>query len=99
MGKRKSRKAPTVSRKKEKLDTKFDCPFCNHEKAVTAKMCGAPPPPPPPPPGAAWGGGCGALTTGCAGMGGRDFDVKIGTVSCTLCEASYETKIHRAMPP
>jgi len=31
--------------------------------------------------------------------GGRDFEVKIGTITCTLCEASYETKIHLLSEP
>ncbi|KAJ1652562.1 hypothetical protein IWQ61_007130 [Dispira simplex] len=37
MGKRKvTRKA--VKKEKEKLDTVFNCLFCNHEKSVTVKM-------------------------------------------------------------
>ncbi|CAL5051146.1 unnamed protein product [Urochloa decumbens] len=35
MGKRKSRKAAKVPpKKKEKLETAFDCPFCNHRASV-----------------------------------------------------------------
>ncbi|KAL6043826.1 Transcription elongation factor 1 [Balamuthia mandrillaris] len=37
MGKRKSRKKP-VKRVAAKVPTAFDCPFCNHEKAVECKI-------------------------------------------------------------
>lgn len=37
MGKRKSSSKP-VTKQKVKLDTTFDCLFCNHEKAVSVKM-------------------------------------------------------------
>ncbi|OMJ07119.1 Transcription elongation factor 1-like protein [Smittium culicis] len=37
MGKRKST-AKLVKRAKPKLDTTFDCLFCNHEKSVTVQM-------------------------------------------------------------
>mmetsp|Transcript_4128 Transcript_4128/g.10585 ORF Transcript_4128/g.10585 Transcript_4128/m.10585 type:complete len:82 (-) Transcript_4128:309-554(-) len=38
MGKRKSKAAPPPKKKTPKLDTVFDCPFCNHKKAITAKL-------------------------------------------------------------
>ncbi|XP_077221244.1 transcription elongation factor 1 homolog [Tasmannia lanceolata] len=34
MGKRKSRTKPPPKKKMDKLDTVFNCPFCNHEKSV-----------------------------------------------------------------
>lgn len=37
MGKRKSSSKPEV-KAKVKLDTTFDCLFCNHEKSVAVKM-------------------------------------------------------------
>lgn len=37
MGKRKSSSKPVV-KAKVKLDTTFDCLFCNHEKSVAVKM-------------------------------------------------------------
>jgi transcription elongation factor Elf1 len=37
MGKRKS-KAPPPKKVQPKLDTTFTCPFCNHEKSVSAKL-------------------------------------------------------------
>lgn len=37
MGKRKSSSKP-VTKQKVKLDTSFDCLFCNHEKVVVVKM-------------------------------------------------------------
>ncbi len=37
MGKRKS-KAPPPKKVQPKLDTQFTCPFCNHDKSVTAKL-------------------------------------------------------------
>ncbi|ELR25143.1 elongation factor 1, putative [Acanthamoeba castellanii str. Neff] len=37
MGKRKSRAKP-VKRMEQKVPTTFDCPFCNHEKAVDCKI-------------------------------------------------------------
>lgn len=37
MGKRKSRAKP-VKRMEQKVPTTFDCPFCNHEKAVECKI-------------------------------------------------------------
>lgn len=37
MGKRKSSSKP-VTKQKVKLDTTFDCLFCNHEKSITVKM-------------------------------------------------------------
>ena len=41
MGKRKSKKAPAPNKKKTpKLDTVFECPFCNHSSSVKAKLCG-----------------------------------------------------------
>ena len=40
MGKRKSRKAAQApTRKVPKLDTTFNCPFCNNERSVSAKLC------------------------------------------------------------
>merc|ERR1712000_291736 len=38
MGKRKSRKAPPKRAMNKKLSTMFDCPFCNHEKAVDVQI-------------------------------------------------------------
>ena len=39
MGKRKAkRKAPPKKRFIEKLDTQFNCPFCNHERSCEVKM-------------------------------------------------------------
>ncbi|GHP06330.1 hypothetical protein PPROV_000507700 [Pycnococcus provasolii] len=37
MGKRKTSKAPP-KKPRPKLSTTFNCPFCNHEKSVVAKM-------------------------------------------------------------
>jgi|TARA_B110000977_G_scaffold196171_1_gene276019 transcription elongation factor Elf1 len=37
MGKRKSSKPPP-KKVAPKVDTTFTCPFCNHDKSVTAKM-------------------------------------------------------------
>ena len=56
MGKRKSRKAAQApTRKVPKLDTTFNCPFCNNERSVSAKLCVA-----------AAGGGGGPRTLGPA---------------------------------
>ena len=39
MGKRKAkRKAPPKKKFLEKLDTQFNCPFCNHERSCEVKM-------------------------------------------------------------
>lgn len=39
MAKRKSRKTPKPTKKKKpKVPTIFDCPFCNHEKSVECKL-------------------------------------------------------------
>ncbi|CAN6215030.1 unnamed protein product [Urochloa humidicola] len=39
MGKRKSRKAAKAPpKKKKKLETAFDCPFCNHRGSVECKI-------------------------------------------------------------
>merc|ERR1712113_1117672 len=37
MGKRKSSK-PLAAKKKAKLETIFDCPFCNHEKTIEIQI-------------------------------------------------------------
>ena len=56
LGKRKSRKAAQApTRKVPKLDTTFNCPFCNNERSVSAKLCVA-----------AAGGGGGPRTLGPA---------------------------------
>ncbi|XP_025684169.1 transcription elongation factor 1 homolog isoform X2 [Arachis hypogaea] len=40
MGKRKSRKkAAAPKKKREKLETVFSCPFCNHENSVECHIC------------------------------------------------------------
>lgn len=61
MGKRKSSKPPP-KKQRAKLDTQFNCPFCNSENSVGAEL---------------------------------DFDRGVGTVSCSMCAASYTTKIHQ----
>merc|ERR1712224_803119 len=38
MGKRKSSAPPPPKKKTPKLDTTFDCPFCNRKKSVTADL-------------------------------------------------------------
>ncbi|BFZ56172.1 hypothetical protein PYCC9005_003214 [Savitreella phatthalungensis] len=38
MGKRKSSKKPPPKKTSGKLDTTFNCLFCNHEKAVTVTL-------------------------------------------------------------
>jgi len=38
MGKRKATKAPPPKKKRPKVETKFNCPFCNNEKCVSVKM-------------------------------------------------------------
>jgi transcription elongation factor Elf1 len=37
MGKRKSKRKPQTKRK-ERLDKTFNCPFCNHEKTVECRL-------------------------------------------------------------
>lgn len=62
MGKRKSRKAAQApTRKVPKLDTTFNCPFCNNERSVSAKLCVA----------AAAGGGGALEPSGPRGPAGR----------------------------
>ncbi|KAK9123261.1 hypothetical protein Sjap_012863 [Stephania japonica] len=34
MGKRKSRSKPAPKKRTDRLDSVFNCPFCNHEKSV-----------------------------------------------------------------
>lgn len=39
MGRRKAKRKPPPKRKAiEKMDTFFNCPFCNHERACEVKM-------------------------------------------------------------
>mmetsp|Transcript_3952 Transcript_3952/g.9031 ORF Transcript_3952/g.9031 Transcript_3952/m.9031 type:complete len:86 (+) Transcript_3952:80-337(+) len=38
MGKRKSSAPPPAKKKAPKLDTTFDCPFCNRKKTCVAKL-------------------------------------------------------------
>ena len=39
MGGKRSAKKPPPKKVAPKLDKTFNCPFCNHEKSVHAKMC------------------------------------------------------------
>ena len=38
MGRRKSRKKPPSTKRKEGVPKNFDCPFCNHEKSVECRI-------------------------------------------------------------
>ncbi|KAG5411294.1 hypothetical protein IGI04_007613 [Brassica rapa subsp. trilocularis] len=38
MGKRKSRAKPATTKRMDKLDTVFSCPFCNHGSSVECQI-------------------------------------------------------------
>ncbi|CDW85112.1 UNKNOWN [Stylonychia lemnae] len=61
MGKRKQRKMKPQKKITKKLETIFDCPFCNHNQCVEIKL---------------------------------EKDKQIGYLSCRVCNAIYQSKIH-----
>jgi transcription elongation factor Elf1 len=94
MGKRKSSKArqpaalrvaagspppqPPPKKLAPKLDKSFACPFCNHEKSVSAKLCVL----------TCW------LRSRVSHAWRSNFDTELGSISCSKCKAKWDTKIN-----